>query len=138
MTIAQVIFKGFPIRKAPFYIIAQLFGAFLASLMIYAMWRTEMLAYTAELTLAGKREVVFSPSGPAGILAIFPTPGRSLGEIFANEFFGDMFIALVIWSQLDAQNVFSSPSLAPYTIGLAFAVIVWGFSSGTIVTNTAR
>jgi len=138
LTLAQVVFKGFPIRKAPGYIIAQLAGAFVASLMVYAMWRTEMLEMTELLTAAGKRAQVFSPEGPAGILAIFPTAGRNLGEIFANEFFGDMLLAMVIWSQLDAQNVFVVPSTAPYTIGLAFAVIVWGFSAGSIVTNTAR
>lgn len=45
---------------------------------------------------------------------------------------------MVIWSQLDSQNIFVNPVSAPYTIGLAFAVAVWGFSTGTIVTNTAR
>ncbi|PWN35790.1 aquaporin-like protein [Meira miltonrushii] len=138
LTLAQVVFKGFPARKAPGYIIAQLAGAFVASLMVYSIWRTEMLEMTELLTAAGKRAQVFSPEGPAGILAIFPTAGRKMSEIFANEFFGDMFLALVIWSQLDAQNVFVVPSSAPLTIGLAFAVIVWGFSAGSIVTNTAR
>lgn len=138
MTIAQVLFKGFPARKAPFYIIAQIAGAFVASFMIYAMWRTELLGLTELLTANGLREQVFSPSGPAGIIAIFPSAGRNLGEVFANEFFGDMLLGMVIWSQLDAQNVFGAPHMAPYTIGLAFGVIVWGFSAGTIVTNTAR
>lgn len=44
----------------------------------------------------------------------------------------------VIWSQLDAQNVFTGPSAAPYTIGLAFAVIVLGNSFGSVATNTGR
>lgn len=138
MTIAQVLFKGFPVRKAPFYIVAQILGAFVASFMIYAMWRTEMMEMTTLLTLGGKRAQVFSPTGPAGIIAVFPTAGRKLGEVFANEFFGDMLLGMVIWSQLDAQNLFGSPHIAPYTIGLGFAVIVWGFSAGTIVTNSAR
>lgn len=137
-TIAQVIFKGFPAWKAPLYIFSQLLGAFLASLMVYASWRSNFVAYTAELVAAGNREAIFTPTGPAGILAIFPTPGRDLGEIFANEFFGDFFIGMVVWSQLDAQNVFATPSIAPYTIGLAFGVVVWGFSQATVVTNTGE
>ena len=44
----------------------------------------------------------------------------------------------MIWSQLDAQNIFTSPTVAPYTIGLAFATIVWGNAYGSIALNTAR
>lgn len=138
MTIAQVIFRGFPLQKAPLYILAQTFGAFLASVMVYASWRSSFVAYTAKLVASGHREAIFTPSGPAGILAIFPSPGRDLGEIFANEFFADFLIALVIWSQLDAQNVFASAAIAPYTIGLAFAVAIWGMGYQTVVANSGK
>lgn len=138
MTIAQVIFKGFPIRKAPLYIFSQILGAFVASMMIYATWHTNFQSYAAELIATGKREAIFTPTGPAGVLAIFPAPGRTLTEQFASEFFADMLIAFVIWSQLDAQNIFASPTMAPYTIGLAFGVAVWGFSQANVVTNTGE
>ncbi|PWN86782.1 aquaporin-like protein [Acaromyces ingoldii] len=138
ITIAQVIFKGFPLRKAPLYIFAQLVGGFVAALMVYAMYKFEMDSFGAELIAGGKRAQIFTPQGPAGIIAIFNTPGRPLGQVFATEFFADTFIAMVIWSQLDSQNIFVQPASAPFTIGLSFAVAVWGFSTGTIVTNTAR
>lgn len=138
VTIAQVIFKGFPVWKAGPYIIAQIIGSFVASLMVYASWKTNFVGYTNQLVAAGNSAEIFTPTGPAGILAIFPSPNRTYGEIFANEFFGDLVIALVIWSQLDAQNIFTSPSSAPYTIGLAFGVVVWGWSQGTVVTNTGE
>lgn len=81
--------------------------------MVYASWRTNFESYTNELITSGNRAAIFTPTGPAGILAIFPSPGRNLGEIFANEIFGDFFIGMVVWSQLDAQNIFASPSMAP-------------------------
>jgi glycerol uptake facilitator-like aquaporin len=138
MTIAQVIFRGFPLKKAPLYILSQTFGAFLASLMVYASCRSSFTAYTAKLVASGHREAIFTPAGPAGTIAIFPSPGRDLAEIFANEFFADFLIALVIWSQLDAQNVFASPAIAPYTIGIAFAVVIWGMSYQTVVANSGE
>lgn len=137
-TLAQVIFKGFPARLAPLYIAAQLLGGFVASLMVMACWKDELLGITKLLTAEGKAAEIFTASGPAGAIALFPTPGRSLGSIFANEFFADFLIGLVVWANLDSSNPFTSPQVAPYTIGLIFAVVVWGFSSSNVATNTAR
>lgn len=62
--------------------------------MVYAQWRSEMLEMSDALTLAGERAKVFTAQGPAGVLALFPVPGRSLGESFATEFFSDIAIGL--------------------------------------------
>lgn len=77
---------------------------------------------TDALTLAGQRTQVFTAQGPAGILALLPVPGPSIGESFATEIFSDIVIGLgmhlslsqelivdtksfiiAIWSRLDAQ-----------------------------------
>jgi hypothetical protein len=44
----------------------------------------------------------------------------------------------VIWSCLDPANPFVSPQSAPFTIGLAYGVMVWGFADISISTNLAR
>jgi len=44
----------------------------------------------------------------------------------------------VIWACLDPANPFVSPTTAPFAIGLAYGVMVWGFASQTISTNLAR
>lgn len=44
----------------------------------------------------------------------------------------------MIWACIDPANPFVSPAQAPYTIGLVYAVMVWGFASVSIGTNTAR
>lgn len=62
--------------------------------MVYAQWRHEMLDMTAALTAAGKRAQVFTAQGPAGIIALFAVPDRSLAETFATEFFSDVAIGL--------------------------------------------
>lgn len=88
--------------------------------------------------LKGQEAAIFSSQGPAGIIALFPAAGRSYGTMFANEFFANFVIGLVIWACLDAQNIFVSPTVVPFTIGLAYAVVVWGFITGGIALNTAR
>ena len=42
---------------------------------------------TATLAAAGKLDaVMFTPSGPAGVFAVYVTPGANLGRVFLNEF----------------------------------------------------
>lgn len=62
----------------------------------------------------------------------------NLGYLFLTEFFVDSFIGVVIWANLDPANPFVSPVSAPFAIGLAYAVMVWGFASIAISTNLAR
>ena len=137
-TIAQVVFKGFPIKLAPLYIIAQLIGAMVASLIVIGSWHDELMKITHLLKATGKTATIFTAEGPAGVIALFPTPGRSLGSIFVNEFFADLLVAMIVWANLDASNPFTGPQVAPYTIGLGFAVVVWCFSSSNVAANSAR
>lgn len=44
----------------------------------------------------------------------------------------------MIWATLDPANPFVAPAGAPFVIGLAYAVMVWGFADITISTNLAR
>ena len=44
----------------------------------------------------------------------------------------------MIWACLDPANPFVSPTSAPFAIGLAYGVMVWGFANNTISTNLAR
>ena len=50
----------------------------------------------------------------------------------------DSYIGIVIWSCIDPANPFVSPQSAPFAIGLAYAVMVWGFADVAISTNLAR
>lgn len=62
----------------------------------------------------------------------------NLGYLFLTEFFVDSYIGIVIWACLDPANPFVGPTSAPFAIGLAYAVMVWGFADITISTNLAR
>ena len=77
--------------------------------------------------------------GVASILCVYPNPDQTnQGYLFFQEFFVDSFIGIVIWSCLDPANPFVTPAGVPFTIGLAYATMVWGFAGNTISTNLAR
>lgn len=138
ITICQVIYKGFPISKAPFYIVAQILGGYIGALMTYAINKHEMDQVVLLLRSEGQDAVIFSPSGPAGIIALFPAAGRPYSDMFANEFFGALVIGLVIWANLDSRNIFTSPTNAPWAIGLVYFVVVSTQAAGALALNSAR
>ncbi|KAM3455673.1 hypothetical protein NHJ6243_008422 [Beauveria neobassiana] len=137
ITIALWFWQGFPLKKVPQYIISQIFGAFIAGLLVMGMYWPQIQEMKAELIAAGKP--LIANGAPASILCSFPNPNQTnLGFLFMIEFFVDAFLALVIWACIDPTNPFISPASAPFVIGTAYATMVWGFADITISTNMAR
>jgi len=137
ITLCFAIWAGFPWRKVPHYIFSQIFGAFIAGLVLMGCYWPEIQALKAA-SLAKEGTAVFN-GGPASILCVFPNPNQTNhGYLFFQEFFVDSFIGIVIWTCLDPANPFVSPVSVPFTIGLAYAAMIWGFAANTISTNLAR
>ncbi|KAG8998602.1 hypothetical protein FRB94_001380 [Tulasnella sp. JGI-2019a] len=136
-TIAFAIFKGFPWRKVPQYIIAQILGAFIGSLAVYGIYRQQLVTITAELEILAPTQI-FSSQGPAGIFALLTLPGQGLGYVFLNEIFASTLLALVVFTVLDLSNPFISFVSAPILIGMGYAVVIWAFAPVSLVLNTAR
>ena len=95
----------------------------MAALIMYGQYHQQISAF-AEASIAQGKGTVYNP-GPAAIFMAIPLENQSLGYLFFIEFFVDSFIAMVIWASLDPANPFVSPSSAPYTIGLVYAIMVW-------------
>jgi len=136
VTICFAVWQGFPWKKVPYYIFAQILGSFVAGLLLMGMYWQQLSAY-AEVTKAAGLGTVFN-GGPASVLCSFPAENQSLGYLFLIEFFVDSYIGIVIWAALDPANPFISPASAPFVIGLAYAAMIWGFADITISTNLAR
>ncbi|QIW94902.1 hypothetical protein AMS68_000420 [Peltaster fructicola] len=137
ITICFAIWQGFPWKKVPYYIFSQIFGAFIAGLMLMGQYWQQISAYAAKTAAAGEGSVFLG--GPASILCPYPAANQTnLGYLFFIEFFVDVYIGIVIWACLDPANPFVSPQTAPFTIGLSYAVMIWGFVDVTISTNLAR
>lgn len=137
ITICFATWQGFPWRKVPHYIFSQIFGAFMAGLLLMGMYWPQIQAFKAATLAEGKPLV--ANGGPASILCTFPNPDQTnLGYLFLIEFFVDSYIGIVIWACLDPANPFVAPAGAPFAIGLAYGTMVWGFADVSISTNMAR
>jgi len=138
-TIAFAMFKGFPWRKVPQYIVSQIFGAFLAALVVYGSYKQELVLITAELEALGPvAETIFTPQGPAGIFALFTNPGQGLGYVFLTEIFATVVLSIIVFTVLDMSNPFISFVSAPILIGMGYAVVIWAFAPVSVVLNAAR
>jgi len=139
VTIVQAIFRGFPWRKVPGYILSQILGAYIACLCIYLAYKDTLLELEELLIVTGKFDTLFfTPQGPGGIFALYANPGKPLGFIFWNEFVIDVVLGLVIWATLDPTNFFTPPAAAPWIVGMAYAAAIWGFAPANMAANTAR
>ncbi|KAI0371077.1 aquaporin-like protein [Pilatotrama ljubarskyi] len=139
VTIAFTILKRCPPKKALRYIVAQILGAYIACLLIYVQWYDLIKEATELLEAAGKLDaVMFTSNGPAGVFALYASPGMHLGRVFLNEFVCDFMIGLVIWACLDPTNFSASPVAAPWIVSFVYAVMVWGYSPVGVATNAAR
>ena len=109
----------------------------MAGLLLMGQFRLQINEFKESSIAAGKG-LVYN-TGPAATLVTIPQASQTNeGYLFFIEFFVDSFIGLVIWACLDPANPFVSPQSAPYTIGLAYANMVWGFGGYSISTNLAR
>lgn len=80
----------------------------------------------------------FTPNGPAGIIALYLTPGSPLGYVFINEFVVDFVLGCTIWACLDPTNMLIVPAAVPWVIGLAYGAAIWGFAPVGLAANSAR
>ncbi|PCH42982.1 aquaporin-like protein [Wolfiporia cocos MD-104 SS10] len=120
-------------------IVAQIFGAYIACLLIYAQYHN--LFKEAEAALVAKgvyNELMFTTQGPAGVIGLYATPGANLGFIFLNEFICDFVLALAIFAAIEPTNAFMPPAAAPWFIGFIYAVVIWGYAPVGLAANSAR
>ncbi|KAI1791278.1 aquaporin-like protein [Ganoderma leucocontextum] len=138
-TIHAVVFRGFPIGKAARLIVAQIFGAYIACLLVYVQYK--QLIHTAIDALKGVgmyESVMFTPNGPGGIFGLYVNPGSNLGYVVLNEFVCDFILGLCVFGVLDPSNHLATPTTMPWLIALGYGVVIWGFAPVGIAMNAAR
>jgi len=109
----------------------------MAGLFVVACyWPEIQAAHAIDLKLHGTS--VYN-GGAASILCAMPNANQTnQGWLFFQEFFVDSYIGIIIWACLDPANPFVTPAGVPFVIGLAYALMVWGFAGNTLSTNLAR
>jgi len=134
MTVAFVAFRKFPIRQVPFYMLAQLTGAILAALTLYALFNGMIVHFeTVHQITRGT-----PGSELSGMIygEYFPNPGMAKAAGWAPEvvtlwtamfaeFIGTAFLAFFIFALTDSCNDGRpGKSLLPLFIGLSVAIII--------------
>jgi len=139
VTIAFAVYRGFPWKKVPMYIFAQVLGGYLSCLIIYLQYYEVVGHLETALKAKGVYDAInFTPQGVAGIFALYAPTGSNLFYVWVNEFVSDFFLGLAIWACLDPTNFFTPPPVAPFIVAFAYACVIWGYAPVGLAANTAR
>jgi MIP family channel proteins len=134
VTIALAVHRGFPWRKVPPYVLAQMAGAFAASAVVYLTYFEALDQFDG-----GVRQVL-GAQGTAGIWATYPQAFLStLPGGFVDQVVGTAMLMAVICALTDTRNTPPGAGLAPFIVGLLVVAIgaSFGFNSGYAI-NPAR
>ncbi len=134
MTVSFAVFRGFPWRQVPAYVLSQLFGAFLAAGILYSLFSGILVQFESahgivrgaagsELSAMVYGEYFPNPSVAASLPWMAEAVG--LSHAMLAEAIGTAFLAFFVFAVTDARNQ-SAPGrrLAPIFIGLAVSIII--------------
>jgi MIP family channel proteins len=134
VTVALATHRRFPWHKVLPYSAAQTAGAFVASAVVFLVYREAIGAFDG-----GVRQVV-GPQGTAGIWATYPQPFLSnVPGGLIDQIVGTALLVAVIFGITDSRNSPAPAGLAPVIVGLLVVLIgaTFGFNSGYAI-NPAR
>ncbi|KAG8956259.1 hypothetical protein FRC04_004336 [Tulasnella sp. 424] len=131
VTLTKAIFRRFPWKKVPFYWAAQLLGAFVGSLLTYAIYRNAIDQFEGK----GVRTV----PGTAGLFGTFPLDYVPDVVAFFNEFLATIFLVLTIFAATDRNNCPPSPAIVALAVFFAMTGITAVIGAQTsFAMNPAR
>jgi glycerol uptake facilitator protein len=137
VTFAQALKRGFPWNKVPLYVVAQVFGAFVAAAVVYFNYRFAIGSFEhVEHIHRGSADSV----GTYSIFATFPAEYfTSWFGPFMDQVIGTALLVGCIFAVIDEYNAPAKANLAPFIIGLIVVVIgmSFGVNAGYAI-NPAR
>ena len=126
VTLAFAARRGFPWRKVPSYIGAQLVGAFLGAALVYIVYKGAIDSYERA------NHITRGAANSVPTFSIFATfPAKYLGNWvgpFVDQVVGTAFLVALIFAVVDQFNQPVRANLAPLIIG--FVVVAIGISFG--------
>jgi glycerol uptake facilitator protein len=137
ITFALALRRGFPWRKVPGYMAAQLVGAFAAAAVVYANYKGAIDSYErANGVSRGAANSVATYS----IFATFPAPylHNWVGP-FVDQVIGTALLAGIVFAVTDELNQPVRANLAPFIVGLIVVAIGISFGANAgYAINPAR
>ncbi len=108
VTVALALFRGFPKRKILPFIIAQVLGATVGSLVVYANNFSHIDAFQRQSHSGGIRTVK-GPGSTAGLFFTLPSPNLSTGQAFYSEFLATAILLFVVFALSNPITPLQSP-----------------------------
>jgi glycerol uptake facilitator protein len=129
VTLGFAVRGGFPWRKVPWFILAQVVGAWFAALLLYIEYNT---GFTS---LETSKHIVRGTVASAGMASVFFTsPHTTLGgqvvpiwNAFFDQVLGTFLLVYLILAIVDARNSPPLSNMAPLIIGLLVVAIGMSF-----------
>lgn len=120
VTIALWLFGGFDRKKVPFYIVAQVAGAFSGAALIYGIYVSLFFDYeqTHQIVRGSVESLQL-----AAVFSTYPHASLSIGQAFLVEVVITAILLALIMALTDDGNGLPRGPLAPLLIGLLIAVI---------------
>ncbi|EGF98244.1 uncharacterized protein MELLADRAFT_58129 [Melampsora larici-populina 98AG31] len=138
VSLSFAIFRGFPKYRVLPYILFQLLGSILATLVVYGIYGQSLNTLENALRSNGREDLIYSSTGPAGVGGFFPGPNQNLGRVFFGEFIASAVLGLLIFGAIDLRNPLMSRASIPFIIGIGYFIAIISFGLNTVVLNTAR
>ena len=137
VTLAFAVRRGFPWRKVPGYIAAQLVGAFLGAFLVYIVYKGAIDSYERA------NHIVRGDPNSVPTYSIFATfPAKYLGNWvgpFIDQVVGTAFLLAFVFALTDVLNQPPRANLAPWLVGLAVVAIGVSFGANAgYAINPAR
>lgn len=117
VTLAMVVTGRLPPKKLLVYWAGQTLGAFLASAIVFGLYKDILDKFDPNRTMK-----------TAGIWTTYPNEAVSHGTIFGDQLIGTLLLVGTIFALTDKRNNAPNPELLPFVIG--FLVLVIGASFG--------
>lgn len=128
ITMIMCMFRKFPLKMVPIYIIAQLIGALLATIFVFAIAENQLTARGVSPrppTVASIYSPVFNGQLPIGIAIL-------------NELVGDTLFMFIAVAVTDLRNPLIKPSLGPALVGVNLFVCANAFGWSYWTLNPLR
>lgn len=122
VTFANCVYRKFPWSKFPKYFIAQILGAFIASGVVYANYKSAIDQYEGGSNI--RTVPGYSENATAGIFCTYPAPFMTRTGMFFSEFIASTILMFCIYALQDNGNL-GAGNLTP----LALFFVIFGIGA---------
>ncbi|KAL2396230.1 Aquaglyceroporin-9 [Exophiala dermatitidis] len=122
VTFANCVFRKFPWRKFPIYMLAQTLGAMCASGVVYANYKSAIDVYEGGPNI--RTVPGYSDTATAGIFCTYPAPFMTKTGQFFSEFIASTILMFLIYALKDDGNL-GAGNLTP----LALFFVIFGIGA---------